>query len=488
MKWLIGGFSHETNTFSSVQTDLNAFRAHTYAVGEDVAHVARDTETGVGGFIDEIESRGDSFVPTVTAAATPSGRVTAAAFRDIAGHIVEGARQHRDIDGILLSLHGAMAAEGLDDGEGELLARLRSVVSQDLPIVAILDLHSHITQQMLDSATVLIGYQKYPHTDIYERGVEATRLIARLAAGEVHPVWALEKPPLIPPCATCHTESGLYKDLWDTALRADRPAAILTTSLFAGFPYADVDPLGFATLVYADGDGEVATTEARMLRQMAWSRRREFVYQPRPVEEAVRQALACAQKPVVIPDIADNPGGGGANDSVEIVRALVHQGARSAAVAAIYDPEVVALGMEAGVGQRIAVSLGAKTDALHGQPLYVEGVVRTAVDGRYQYTGPMTRGAWANMGPSIVLDLDGIQVIVCSERLQQRDPEVFRACGIAPEEMDVLVVKSAVHFRAAFAPLAGAIIEADGPGLTSLDLRPFPFTRIQRPIFPLDDI
>ena len=218
MKWLIGGFSHETNTFSSVQTDLNAFKAHTYAVGEHAVHVARNTETGMGGFIDEIEARGDTFVPTVTAAATPSGRVTTDAFEDIAGHIVEGTNRHRDIDGILLSLHGAMAVEGLDDGEGELLARLRHVVGQDLPIVAILDLHSHITQQMLDSATVLIGYQKYPHTDIYERGVEATQLIARIATGTVRPVWALEKPPLIPPCATCHTESGLYKDLWNIAL------------------------------------------------------------------------------------------------------------------------------------------------------------------------------------------------------------------------------------------------------------------------------
>ncbi len=488
MKWLIGGFSHETNTFSSVHTGLPAFRAHTYATGEDAVRATRGTGTGMGGFIDAIERRGDAFVPTIAAAATPSGLVTEDAFSDIAGHIVEGARRQRDIDGILLALHGAMVAEGIDDGEGELLARLRAVVGSDLPIVATLDLHSHLTRQMLDCATVLIGYQKYPHTDIYERGVEAAELIARVATGQVHPAWALEKPPLIPPCATCHTEAGLYRDMWEVALRPDRPASIISTSLFAGFPYADVPELGFGVLVYADGDEEAAAGEAAALRDMAWDRRSEFVYRPRPVEEAVRQALASARKPVVIPDIADNPGGGGANDSVEILRALIAQGAHSAAVAAIYDPAVVAQGKSAGVGARIAVSLGAKTDALHGEPLAVEGTVRTISDGRYQYKGAMTRGAWANMGASIVLDIDGILVIVCSERLQQRDPEVFHACGIVPEEMDVLVVKSAVHFRAAFAPLDGCIIEADGPGLTSLDLRPFPFARIQRPIFPLDDM
>jgi microcystin degradation protein MlrC len=488
MQWIIGGFSHETNTFSNVSTDLAAFGAHTYAVGDEAVETARGTGTGMGGFIDAIEGRGDTFVATALASATPSGLVTREAYEEIAGHIVEGVRQHPDVDGVLLALHGAMVAEGIDDGEGELLGRIRAVAGNDMPIVVVLDLHSHITEEMVARASVIIGFQKYPHTDIYERGVEAAQLIARLATGEVRPVVAMEKPPLIPPCSTCNTEGGLYKELWAEALRPGRAAQIVSTSLFAGFPYADIPPLGFAVLVYADGDEGAARAEAGHLSAMAWDRRREFIYKPTPVVEAVTRALASEAKPVVIPDIADNPGGGGANDSVEILRELMRQGAQSAAIAAIYDPEVVAQAVEAGVGQSLKAVLGAKTDPMHGESVEIEGIVRFSGDGRYQYKGEMTRGAWANMGRSVVIDVDGIRIIVCSERLQQRDPEVFRACGIEPTEVDILVVKSAVHFRAAFGPLAGAIIEADGPGLTALDLSPFPFKRIRRPIFPLDDI
>jgi len=488
MKWIIAGFAHETNTFSNVSTGIEAFKAHTYAVGAAAAETARSTGTAMGGFIDVIEGRGDVFVPTALANATPSGLVTKEAYEEIAGHIVAGAQAHRDADGILLALHGAMVVAGYNDGEGELLGRLRAVVGAEMPIVVVLDLHSHITQQMVECATVIIGFQKYPHTDIYERGVEAAELIARLAVGEIRPVLAMEKPALIPPCATCHTDGGLYKELWQEALRPERSTAIISTSLFAGFPYADIAPLGFAVLVYADADEHAAEEEARYLCAMAWSRRAEFVYEPTSVKDAVSRALSSAEKPVVIPDIADNPGGGGANDSVEVLRALIEQGAHSAALAAIYDPEVVELGIAAGVGQPLEVALGAKTDALHGEPVAVAGIVRFVGDGRFQYTGEMTRGAWANMGDCIVLDVDGILVVVCSERLQQRDPEVFRYCGIDAAAMDVLVVKSAVHFRAAFAGVAGCIVEADGPGLTALDLTLFDFAQIRRPIFPLDAV
>ena len=469
-------------------TGLDAFRASTYEVGEAAAETARDTETGMGGFLDVIGERGDEYVPTVLANATPSGLVTAEAYDEITGHITAGVRRTRDADGLLLALHGAMVSEVTDDGEGELLRRIREVGGDALPIVVILDLHSHITEEMVDRASLIIGYQKYPHTDIHDRGVEAARLIAPLARGEVNPIAAMEKPPLIPPCGTCHTEGGLNKELWEEALRRERPQSVVSTSLFAGFPYADIPPMGYVTLVYTDGDAESARKEAAHLSDMAWKRRAEFVYTPTPVVEAVHRALASAAKPVVIPDIADNPGGGGANDSVEILRELMRQGATSAAIASVYDPQVVKKAQEAGLGNSLQTSLGATTDTQHGAPVDVQATVSFLGDGRFQYKGSMTRGAWANMGRCAVLDVRGIRIIVTSERLQHRDPEGFRACGIEPTEMDILVVKSAVHFRAAFGPLAGAIIPADGPGLTALDLTPFPFKRIRRPIFPLDDM
>ena len=487
MKWIVGGFAHETNTFSAVPTDLDAFKAQQYAVGSEVLAACEKTRTAVGGFLDVIRERGDSAVCTVAAHATPSGLVTGEAFETLAGYIVDGAKAHPDADGILLALHGAMVAEGID-GEGELLGRIRDVTGPDLPMVVELDLHSHITAAMVENATVLIGYQKYPHTDLYERGVEAARLIARIASGEVRPVSGLKKPGIIPPCTTCNTEDGLYKEAWEAALRPDRPGSIVSTSLFAGFPFADVPSMGYAVLVYADGDEATAEVEADRLSQMVWDRRREFVYTPTPVRQAVEQALAMDGHPVVIADIADNPGGGSSNDSVEILRELLGQGAENCAIASIYDPKVVQQAADAGVGASLTTSLGAKTDALHGEPIEIEAKVRNLFDGRYQYKGPMSQGAWGSLGDSAVLEVDGVRVIVSSKRVQSRDPEMFRVAGIEPTEAQILVVKSAVHFRAAFESMAAGVIVADGPGLTSLDLTRFPFKRIPRPIFPLDEV
>lgn len=486
MKWIVGSFMHETNTFSTVSTDLDAFRAQMYLKGDDIPAIQTGTETVVGGFIDVIRERGDEAVYTVSAHATPSGLVTRDAFDLIGGEIVAGVAAHRDADGILLSLHGAMVVDGIDDGEGHLLGQIRAVVGPDMPIVVVLDLHSHMTQALVDRATMVIGYQKYPHTDMGERGREAAQMMGKIVSGEIHPVAALNKPPMIPVCGTCHTEGGLYKELWTDALRSDRPKSILSTSLFAGFSYADILPMGYAVLVYANGESDVATKEADRLAQMAWDRRAEFLYTPTSLSGAVQQALTIEGQPVVIADIADNPGGGGSNDGVEILRELMRQKVKHAAVATIYDPAVVGQAIAVGVGNRLSTSLGAKTDDLHGKPLKVMGTVRLIFDGGFTYKGPMSRGARGSIGTSVVLDLDGILVIVCSKRLQSRDPEIFRAAGIDPMDQKILVVKSAVHFRAGFGPIAAGIVVADAPGLTSLDLSQFDFKRIRRPLYPID--
>lgn len=488
MKWIVGSFAHETNTFSTVPTDLEAFRAQTYLVGQEIPDAYADTRTPIGGFMDVAGELGDELIFTVAAHATPSGLVTKAAYETIGGQLLEGIEANLDVDGVLLALHGAMVAEGFDDGDGELLRRIRKAVGEEMPIVVVLDLHSHITEAMVASADVLIGYQKYPHTDTYERGVEAAELIERIAKGEVRPVSALNKPGMIPPCGTCHTQSGLYRDLWEKALREDRGEKILTSSLFAGFPYADIPPLGFAVLVYADGDGAEAEAEAARLADMAWERRSEFLYTSTPVSDAVSRALSVDGQPVVIAYISDNPGGGGSNDGVEILRELLRQGVRDAAVATIYDPEVVQQAVEAGVGASIRTTLGAKTDDLHGTPIEIEGRVRLLFDGDFQYKGPMTQGVWGSLGTSAVLDVEGVRVVVSDKRIQSRDPEVFRAAGIDPLSQKILVVKSAVHFRAGFEPLAAEVIVADAPGLTSLDMSQFDFRRIPRPMFPLDDV
>ena len=488
MKWTIGACSHETNTFSSVPTDLDAFRAAVYAAGDQVLATYSGTATPVGGFLEAIRERGDEAVLTVVAEATPSGLVTRGAYETIAEQILAGVSGNLTADGVLLSLHGSMAAEGIDDVEGDLLLRLREAAGPHMPIVVVLDLHANVTEAMVEAATVLIGFQEYPHTDMFERGMEAAELIRRVAADEVRPVPALSKPPLIPCCGTCNTKGGLYRELWAEALGPRRAPHVLSTSLFAGFPYADVPFMGFGVLVYGDADAAGARAEADRLTNMAWQRRREFLYTPTTIADAVSRAREVAGRPVVIADAADNPGGGAANDSVEILREMLRQGVTDAAVATVYDPDVVRQVAEAGIGATLSVTLGAKTDDRHGVPIHVDARVQYLFDGDFEYKGPMNRGARASLGASAVLDVGGIRVIVNSARVQPWDPEVFRVAGIDPLNTRILVVKSSVHFRAAFEPIAASVIVADGPGLTGLDLQQFDYTRIRRPMFPLDDI
>ena len=485
MKWIIGAFLHETNNFSVVPTDLDAFHAQAFQTGNEIIEWARGTKTPTGGFIDAIEERGDLIIPTAVAAATPSGLVTRNAYDTISNTILDWVSRNRDADGILLALHGAMMAEGIDDGEGHLLEKIREIYNPNRPIVVVLDLHSHVTHKMLNHATMLIGYQKYPHTDTYERGVEAARLIAHIAEGKISPNYAVEKPPILPPCSTCNTQSGLYQSLWEEALRSDRPERILSTSLFAGFPHADHPDAGFTVLCYAT-DAATAKNETDHLSEILRERRAEFLYTPTSIPEAVERAISSAKKPVLISDMSDNPGGGSANDSVEILKELLKRGEKDAAVATIYDPETVRTAREIGVGNLIETRLGAKTDTLHGTPLEIRAVVENLVDGRFQYKGPMTHGTWGNMGHTAVLNISGIRVIVASERIQARDPEMFRVCGLEPAAIGILVVKSAVHFRAAFQNIAKEIISADGPGLTAMDLTRFPYQWIRRPMFPID--
>jgi len=486
MKWIVGGFAHETNTFSTVPTDVEAFRAQSYALGDEIRDAHEGNATVIGGFLKAIDRRGDEAVLTVASHATPSGLVTADVFETMVGHIVEGVRTNPDAEGILLGLHGAMVVDGFDDGEGETIRRVREAAGGDKPILVVLDLHSHITELMVEQATTIIGYQKYPHTDMGERGVEAAELILRVVKGEVTPVAALNKPPMMPPVGTCHTEGGLYVDLWADALRSDRPREILITSLFAGFPFADVPAMGYAVLTYADGNQASAEKEAKRLGEAAWESRDAFTYHPTSIEDAVSRAQQAAEGPVVIADMADNPGGGSANDGVEVLRELLKQNVKHAAVGTIYDPEVVQQAIGVGVGQTIKTSLGAKTDDLHGQPIDIDGRVRLLYNGRFQYKGPMSHGAWGDIGTTAVINVDGIDVMVCSKRVQTRDPEVFRSAGIDPFDNDILAIKSAVHFRAGFKPVAKDIVIADGPGLTSLDLSIFPYERIRRPMWPID--
>jgi microcystin degradation protein MlrC len=265
---------------------------------------------------------------------------------------------------------------------------------------------------------------------------------------------------------------------------------VVSISIFAGFPLADIRDAGLSVYVATHANQPLADECADRLAATAWEHRREFIHHAPPVSEAVAQALALAGhgRPIVLADIADNSGGGAAGDTTEILRELLRVGARETTVACLWDPEAVQACLRAGVGATMTLSVGGKIDLRHGAPLAVTGRVRTLSDGRFMHKGPMFRGLEGRLGPTAVLDVDDVKIILISNRWQTLDPEMIRFVGIDPLGERLLVVKSTIHYRAAFEPLAQGIIEVDAPGLSSSNLRRFDFTRVRRPIFPLDDL
>jgi microcystin degradation protein MlrC len=276
--------------------------------------------------------------------------------------------------------------------------------------------------------------------------------------------------------------------LYDLADAMERRPRVVSISVFAGFPLADIQDAGLSVYVVTDGDQALADALAEELTETAWSHRREFLHTALPVATAVARALAAPHGPVVLADIADNTGGGAAGDTTEILRELLRVGATGTTVACIWDPEAARACVEAGVGATLTVAVGGKVDASHGAPLTLTGRVRAVSDGRFVHRGPMMRGLAGRLGPTAVLEVGGVKIILISLRWQTLDPEMLRFVGIEPERERIVVVKSTIHYRAAFEPIAREILEVDAPGLSSSNLGRFPFTAVRRPIFPLDDI
>jgi len=486
LRLFLAMMSHETNTFSNLPTDRGQFEARNLHYGGEIVEAYRGTGTCLGGMIEAAASRGVTLIPSVAAAASPAGLVT----KDIYGHVKD--RMLRDlkaagtVDGVLLDLHGAMVPEGLDDGEGDLIEAVRRAVGPAVPIAVTLDFHGNLSEAMVRGADLLHGYKTYPHVDMGERGVEATLRLIDVVDKRLRPTAALRKPPIVPPLGNQGTARGPMRRLYDLAARMEKDPKVISISIFAGFPLADIPDAGFGVYVVTNDDQALADRLADEIADTAWKHRHEFIHTALPVREAVAKALEAQGKPVVLADMADNTGGGAAGDGTEILRELVRVGARQAVVACIWDPKAVAQCVAAGPGASVTLDVGGKVDDRHGSPLRVTGVVRTLSDGRFVHKGPMARGLPGRLGTTAVLDVNDVKIILISYRWQTLDPEMIRFVGLDPLDHKILVVKSTIHYRAAFEPIASQIIEVDAPGLSSSNLARFDFKRIRRPIFPLD--
>jgi microcystin degradation protein MlrC len=491
---LMAGFRHETNTFSTLPTDLAAFEARALYRGAEIAEAYRGTQTEMAAFFDACPRHGWTPIPVLAADATPSGKVTRAAFETFTNEILAALDSEGPVDALFLPLHGAMVTEHEEDGEGALLEAIRAKTGRALPIAVTLDLHANVTDRMAALADIMVSYRTYPHIDQYAIATEALDLLARTLAGEIAPRCTVARAALLD--AVDHgrtTAPGPMLEVLESAAKFGAEPGILSISINAGFPWADIRDAGPSAVVVSDGMSNRPTEIAEALIAEAWDKRHRLTIQTVSVAEAMAAVKAAApgDGPIVLADYADNPGGGAYGDSVDLLGGMIAAGLENAAYANMYDPEAAALCARAGEGAAVALTLGGKLDPRFGAPLQVAGKVLRLTDGRLTFDGPMNAGVAVDMGPTAVLEvasgLGTIEVVVTSGRFQAYDQQYLKHAGIDPAKKSVVAVKSAQHFRAAYAPIAREIHVVDGGGgLTSANFKDLPFENVRRPIYPLD--
>jgi microcystin degradation protein MlrC len=489
MRIAIGGFMHESNTFAPLPTDRARFETGSLSSGDNLVAVWQDAHHEVGGFIAGASRFGYDIAPTVMAWATPAGPVEDAIFDEIVQEISDGCRQS-SVDGLLLALHGAMVARSHSDADGEVLSRLRGLLGDTLPILTTLDYHANVSPAMAEHADALIGYQTYPHVDQHKIGLIAADLMVRTVRKEIRPRTAVAQPPMILNLLGQETDREPMRSLLARAREAEQRPGLLSVSLMAGFPYADVPKMGPSVIAVADGDGNRALAQdvADELSGRMWEARRElFVPCPGP-EEAVRLALASDRRPVVLVDLGDNVGGGSAGDGTVLLAELIRQRA-AGAVVVLHDPDAVEVARQAGLGGRFECAVGGRVDRLHGDPVRVRGFVQSLHDGTWVEDEARHGGRRFNdQGPTAVVTIDGPNTVVLNSlRTPPFSLGQITSLGIDPAQQAILVVKAAVAYKAAYGPIAARVIEVDTPGLTAIDPARFAFRHIRRPMFPLDD-
>jgi microcystin degradation protein MlrC len=485
MRVAVAGFMHESNTFNPLRTDRAAFAAQGLAFGPALLDEWRDAHHEVGGILEAAGAEGFEPIPIVMAWATPSGPVADDVFDEITGAIIDGVRRERP-DGLLLALHGAMVATSHPDADGEVLARLRQALGADFPIVVTLDLHGNLSPRLIGACTAAVAYRTNPHVDQRECGRRAARLMARTLRGEVRPRLALAKPPLIVNIMVHDTSQEPLKSFMDEARALEDRPGILAASLLPGFAYADVPQMGPSVVVVADGDADLARREAERLGARLWEARERLTKRLPDPATAVALALRAERLPVVLVDIGDNVGGGSAADGTVLLAEMLRQGATDGVVC-LCDPAEVRRCQSAGVGAELRLTVGGKVDRRHGNPLTLTGRVRLLHDGTYVESAVRHGGKRVNhMGPTALVEGPGRNLLVLTSL---RHPPFslgqLTCLGIRPERQRLLVVKAAIAYKAAYAPVAGTVIEVDTPGLTAVNPERFDYRHVRRPLYPL---
>ena len=487
-KILTAELMHETNTFSRIATDEQAFRNCFYLVGSDAIAERDHLNTELAGFLEIGRNYGWHIDHVLSAGAGPGGKVTCSAFDWLADPIVAAARAGA-YDGILLGLHGAMVTDFSEDGEGELLRRLRAVTGDGIPIAITLDLHANVTAAMCELADIIVSYKTYPHIDQRETACQAAQILQRSLAGDISPRTLRVTCPMLEEVNGGRTDIGPMVEWVRAARDWEQRDDVHAVSINGGFASADIAEAGPSVLVTASGDWQAHTDFANRIVVDMWDQRHRVLndYLEVDAAAAIAARFNANDGPLVIADYADNPGAGAYGDATSLLAALLEAGISNACFGPMVDAETVQQLLQHQPGDRLEISLGGKVDPTHGgAPLELRVELISTSDGRYVGSGAMIGGLHRSFGPTAVIRADGIEILVTTVAQQLLDLEQFRSFGIDPAAKRVVALKSMQHFRAEFEPIAGRVIVCDSGALATPGYRRLQYRNVRRPIFPLD--
>ncbi len=493
MRLLLATMSHETNTFSPVPSKLERFArdGKTLLAGDAAIAHYRNTGTCMGGYLAVAAEIGAQVVVPVCASAPPSGPVDSAAYetfcRLITDEVAKGG-----YDAVWLDLHGAMVVETFDDGEGELLRRIRAI-DPSIPVCVAYDMHANVFDAMVSNAQIVTGYQTYPHIDQKQTAERAARALLRVMRQEVKPTAAWGNAPMLPHVMAQGTHRAPNKDLQAMCAAWEASGRALAASLFVGFPHADVDMAGLSAVVVTDNNPADAQAMVDELIGAAWSARKDFMFDIEPLESSVSRAKAMGapgQLPVVLLDHYDNCASGGTMDTTDTLREIIRQDLDDVVFFGIYDPEAVQAAIAAGVGATVTLTIGAKLPMpqlpVASAPLTVTGTVQTISSGTFTLKGGLTPGLRIYMGTTAVLDTGKVQIVLLSRHIEPTAQEMLQVLGIDPSKKKYVAIKSRVHWRADLGKIAREIVECAGVGVCTSDYGQLTFRKVRRPVFPLD--
>jgi len=479
----VAGFHHETNSFVADKTDFAYFASHRdrppLVRGDEVIAWLGETSFALSGFLKDMRAQ-HTIVPLLWTSGGAGGPVTAEAYERIAGELIGRLSTALPVDAVYLDLHGAMVSEAFEDGEGELLRRVRAVVGPQVPIGISLDYHSNVTPEMVGYSDSLVGYRTYPHVDRFETGQWAARALSLLLARGRPPGRALRKLPFLIPLNDQCTLVEPSKSVVARSLVAE--GEIVNLSYLAGFPPSDLYWCGPAVIAHAWSQAAADAAADALAHEIALNEHKFAVPMLSP-EEGVREAMALAQtakRPVVLCDTQDNPGCGATADTTGVLETLARLGAEGAMVGYLCDAEAAAAAHHAGAGQDITVGLGGRSGPEGVTPFRATFRVARLGSGKMRTTGKVSGGRDIDLGPMALLQIGGIGVAVTSRRMQALDQAPFRHLGVEPAEQKILSLKSTCHFRAEFEPMAEKVIVVLAPGGYLADPARYPYRRLRQ--------